>query len=676
MLPLIFLFGSMVAGSADGADSGPGFFGARLTGVMVEIDGTSRNGVRIDSLLPGGGAAAAGLIVGDVVLALNGGAFEDGSDPARAALEAAIRGRRPGDRLSLTVTREVVTLEGLGEPLGEEERARLLADPDRAARAAGEGHSRDLRLSCERRFFDVEVVLGVHPSYRGSPVPSLEWKPTSTQFGPARELEAWLEEYGIAHDSADLRARLAAIEERGDPARSPSIVAAHRYPFALPEVVSHVVGLDELPSQRPLGDLGAWFLASAARADGGATTPSRRSASPKGTVDEILDTLASILDRAVEQRDAAIASLTAQDVDFIDAHWHGLTGRLLEDIYLYNDEDTERLAANRRILELGCRVDRRLLRECAGELLGVVAEIESWKESLLAAVRAENGDTTRPIIAERVTPHGRIIISGTGDTWHRETDVALLIDLGGDDFYGNGAGSTVEELRDPRRSVRPLPISLVIDCAGNDAYESTHDGAQGFGLLGVGVLVDVAGDDTYLGQRWAQGAGFLGLGILIDDGGSDRYRSEGLSQGTALFGAAALLDASGDDRYDLALYGQGLGLPGGLGAIVDRSGDDEYFAKGRRPTGYGDEGIFDAWAQGCGLGLRLDASGGLGLLIDGDGRDRYEAGNFAQGGGYYFGFGALLDRGTEDDRYIGSRYNQGFPAHQAAGFFCEQGGND
>ena len=97
-----------------------------------------------------------------------------------------------------------------------------------------------------------------------------------------------------------------------------------------------------------------------------------------------------------------------------------------------------------------------------------------------------------------------------------------------------------EELRDPRRSVRPLPISLVIDCAGNDAYESTHDGAQGFGLLGVGVLVDVAGDDTYLGQRWAQGAGFLGLGILIDDGGSDRYRSEGLSQGTALFGAAAL----------------------------------------------------------------------------------------------------------------------------------------
>ena len=53
-----------------------------------------------------------------------------------------------------------------------------------------------------------------------------------------------------------------------------------------------------------------------------------------------------------------------------------------------------------------------------------------------------------------------------------------------------------------------------------------------------------------------------------------------------------------------------------------------------------------------------------------------EAGNFSQGGGYYYGLGILNARGTGDDVYIGSRYNQGFSAHQAVGVFLEDGGND
>ena len=64
------------------------------------------------------------------------------------------------------------------------------------------------------------------------------------------------------------------------------------------------------------------------------------------------------------------------------------------------------------------------------------------------------------------------------------------------------------------------------------------------------------------------------------------------------------------------------------------------------------------------------------MLIDAGGHDRYRAGNFSQGGGYYFGLGLLRNSGDGDDHYIGSRYGQGFSAHSAAGILIDDGGND
>ncbi len=66
----------------------------------------------------------------------------------------------------------------------------------------------------------------------------------------------------------------------------------------------------------------------------------------------------------------------------------------------------------------------------------------------------------------------------------------------------------------------------------------------------------------------------------------------------------------------------------------------------------------------------------MGILVDGSGRDRYEAGNVSQGGGYFFGTGILADLGADPDSYTGSRYDQGFSAHQAVGIFIEEGGGD
>ena len=51
-------------------------------------------------------------------------------------------------------------------------------------------------------------------------------------------------------------------------------------------------------------------------------------------------------------------------------------------------------------------------------------------------------------------------------------------------------------------------------------------------------------------------------------------------------------------------------------------------------------------------------SGGIGVLRDREGSDRYTAGVFAQGTGYWGGMGLLLD-GAGDDRYDARWYVQG-----------------
>src|SRR5438477_619315 len=81
-----------------------------------------------------------------------------------------------------------------------------------------------------------------------------------------------------------------------------------------------------------------------------------------------------------------------------------------------------------------------------------------------------------------------------------------------------------------------IAAALLLDMAGNDTYgrvkppEPDADGwctddplvqrimTEGAGFAGVGVLIDAAGDDTYVGKTMAQGAGHAGgVGILRDE---------------------------------------------------------------------------------------------------------------------------------------------------------------
>ncbi len=255
---------------------------------------------------------------------------------------------------------------------------------------------------------------------------------------------------------------------------------------------------------------------------------------------------------------------------------------------------------------------------------------------------------------------GDILITGFQNDVHNYTPddhILLVIDLGGDDTYND-------------------PGYQIIDFAGNDEYNSSQD-LFGLGsIMNIRFIIDQNGNDRYTGLTGSFAATLFGISLLIDNSGDDVYRCIDFCFGSAFGGIALLIDSSGNDQYETHQFSQGIGIASGYGILSDLGGDDYYYSKGNATSSYNDPGHFQGWSQGVGLGLRGFISGGLGILYDRSGKDYFESGDFSQGGGYYFGWGLLINSGKEDDIYRASRYSQGFSAHYAAGSFIEEGGND
>ena len=284
------------------------------------------------------------------------------------------------------------------------------------------------------------------------------------------------------------------------------------------------------------------------------------------------------------------------------------------------------------------------------------------------------------ILFEFDTPIGFVMVGGAlGNTYDsntngvRETN-ALLIDIGGDDRYeGRTCGASDED----------TPLSVSIDLAGNDVYESSKFGCQGWGMFGIGVLVDVFGDDTYIAGDHAQGASTCGIGILRDVYGNDVHIGEMMVQGASACGVGLLDDESGDDVYYSPKYAQGFGFTFGSGVLRDVEGDDFYFVGGFevdfRENQEGKE-RYVCMGQGFGYGPRRDnenwqGAGGIGVLSDGSGNDYYLGDYFCQGSSYWFATGILDDK-AGDDVYVARRYSTGAGIHNSVGVLVDESGND
>ncbi|MBI2193167.1 MAG: hypothetical protein HYU36_14400 [Planctomycetes bacterium] len=226
----------------------------------------------------------------------------------------------------------------------------------------------------------------------------------------------------------------------------------------------------------------------------------------------------------------------------------------------------------------------------------------------LKALVLKNPDKYKKLSINVLTPLGRIVAAGTGNETHSSGDCAVLVDLGGDDTFIGATGAT---------SSLDVPISIAIDLSGNDVYRCDDERqiSQGAAIFGAGVLIDLAGNDTYQAKRGAQGYGLFGLGMLVDYQGDDQYILEYSGQGAGYFGIGLNLDGEGSDTYSLYGDGQGFGGPGGVGVLANQTGNDTYTAeplaeKAGRPDYHSQMKIAVSQAQGCGAGSRADGSHG------------------------------------------------------------------
>lgn len=302
------------------------------------------------------------------------------------------------------------------------------------------------------------------------------------------------------------------------------------------------------------------------------------------------------------------------------------------------------------------------------------------------------------------TELGDILVGGPGDDTHQQP-AFLVVDVGGNDTYGPGFAASAS---------LASPVACLIDLAGDDRYRADApaaearqaDGADGAsgdeavdtgrplpgagrvppsfgaGIFGIGIMIDLAGNDVYRAHESGLGRGCFGSGLLFDFAGDDTYHGGARwTQGAAHGGIGVLCDLAGEDEYSCAQQSQGLGATLGTGLLLDLAGDDRYVARddGNVSALYLGQSV--AMSQGCGYGRRADLgdghslAGGVGLLIDGNGDDDYHAQVWSQGCGYWWGVGVLEDRAGHDT-YRNGKYSSGAAAHFAIGVHVDLTGDD
>ena len=278
-----------------------------------------------------------------------------------------------------------------------------------------------------------------------------------------------------------------------------------------------------------------------------------------------------------------------------------------------------------------------------------------------------------------------------------QNDYLLMVDAGGNDTYMNNAGSNLVDV-----NFSPA-TSLVHGLRGVGPAKGCQRAIPGLTagdcVPAVAALLDLGGVDTFgvkqtpdhdrgctadpLIRRMATvGVGFLGVEILRDEGGSDTYTGKTVAIGAGhIFGVGILSDGNGNDTYSSVRNSQGFALVGGVGILNDKEGNDDYgfyMPSPLDPLAQNQEegagGVRDDEGEGlCDriprftLGAANVTAGSIALFLDDSGVDSYHgafAGEFigpaqipstkagSLGFGNNQGIGIFVDRGTSTDNYV------------------------
>ena len=330
------------------------------------------------------------------------------------------------------------------------------------------------------------------------------------------------------------------------------------------------------------------------------------------TQEDLLAFMIGSLEQASLYRENALTNLTEAEKRFLFLHAQSIAEHFIPQISSLSNQAREQVKADLRFAELlEGKVDYASLIATAQTLARLANErwlhqaATAWTKPLPAS--AIPSGVAGDVLMVRETPYGLIIIGGPGpNTYEIDKGVGLIIDMGGDDLYrGMIAASASEDQGN----------AVVIDLKGDDTYTGNPFGLA-TGRLGVGLLIDHGGDDVYQLDIGSGGAGFGGLGILLDSKGNDIYMGNRLTQGAAIGGLGLLLDGAGNDRYTSHGFALGFGGPLGVGAIIDIAGQDYYQCGASYPSAYNAQDAptgkpgdplyqYDCFGLGAGSGQRI-----------------------------------------------------------------------
>lgn len=313
----------------------------------------------------------------------------------------------------------------------------------------------------------------------------------------------------------------------------------------------------------------------------------------------------------------------------------------------------------KRILDLIDKIDLPAIR-AAAELLA--ADVESVRGDI-----QECSKTVKQPLNLKLTISGiRVDVSGIEDSLHNDKDAAITVDLGGNNLYLGRCGAGIGN------------ASVLIDAGHGNVVFQVPDINVGSGLLGVGLAYVEGGNVIVRSHSVVLGSGLAGVGGFMHKGGNDSYQSVSLAQGFGEFGIGIFLDTDGNDRYDAAFNVQGAARTGGVGWLVDQTGDDTYKAGGLVLNSPLFEKVHYSNGQGYASGYREDTggtSGGIGLLTDLGGHDNYIGETYCQAASYWFSIGSLYDAGG-NDTYVAYHYAQASAMHMTAAYLFDLGGDD
>lgn len=252
-----------------------------------------------------------------------------------------------------------------------------------------------------------------------------------------------------------------------------------------------------------------------------------------------------------------------------------------------------------------------MLRAAATGGMGIGAALDRALPALRAGAATLPRRTSPAAACDVLDQRPLLCVNGTGPN-AIDAEAVLLVDLGGDDTYTSSAGSASSARCVDLPDDRSCQASLLIDLDGDDTYavggavRQNHLVAAGSALVGIGMLVDAAGDDSYIADvrgrnsrldiSFVFGSADTGLGLLADLTGDDSYEVlaepgdtfNPYTHGSSLTGMGTLLDFDGTNVYRTIIAGEqrplgegkspydsvismGSGVFGGA-AMLDRTG--------------------------------------------------------------------------------------------------------